>query len=112
MDGAAFAAPFAADADFVNIRGEHVRGRQGIAAGHTGIFKSIYAGSTNQYIVEDVRPLRADVALVRVHATLDVPQGPLKGRQTARFTLVATLENGRWAIASFHNTLEAVQPRT
>ena len=51
-DGDAFAAPFAADADFVNVRAEHHRGRQAIAAGHTAIFRSIYAGSTNQYIVE------------------------------------------------------------
>ena len=37
MDGSAFAAPFAADADFVNIRGEHFRGRTAIAAGHAAI---------------------------------------------------------------------------
>ena len=54
MDGAAFGASFAADADFVNIRGEHFRGRAAIAAGHAAIFKTIYAGSTNHYIVEDV----------------------------------------------------------
>lgn len=32
-DGAAFAAPFTEDADFVNIRGEHVRTREAIAKG-------------------------------------------------------------------------------
>ena len=38
MDGSAFAAPFAADADFVNIRGEHFRGQASIAAGHAALF--------------------------------------------------------------------------
>jgi uncharacterized protein (TIGR02246 family) len=107
LDGATFATPFADDADFVNIRGEHFRGRPAIAAGHNGIFKSIYAGSTNQYAMEDARLLRADVALARVHAILDVPQGPLKGRHTARFTMTLTKDNGEWEIASFHNTLES-----
>src|SRR3954471_419763 len=46
MDGSAFAAPFAEDADFVNIRGEHFRGRPAIAAGHAVIFRTIYVGST------------------------------------------------------------------
>jgi uncharacterized protein (TIGR02246 family) len=50
MDGVAFAAPFASDADFVTIRGEHFRGRPAIAAGHAAIFRTIYAGSTNQCI--------------------------------------------------------------
>ena len=49
MDGSAFAAPFADDADFVTIRGEHFRGRPAIAAGHAAIFQTIYAGSTNSH---------------------------------------------------------------
>jgi uncharacterized protein (TIGR02246 family) len=40
-DGAAFGRPFADDADFVNIRGEHVRTRAVIANGHQGIFNTI-----------------------------------------------------------------------
>jgi len=109
MDGDAFAAPFASDADFVNIRGEHFRGRDAIAAGHTAIFRSIYAGSVNRYTLESARLVRPDVALAHVHAVLDSPQGPLKGRHEARFSLVITRESGRWEIAAFHNTLQAPQ---
>src|SRR6185295_18476642 len=75
-DGDAFAAPFTVDADFVNIRAEHHRGRAAIAAGHAAILSTIYAGSTNRYAVETVRVLRTDVALVHVQAVLDVPSGP------------------------------------
>ena len=107
MDGPAFASPFAADADFVNVRGEHFRGQDAIAAGHTAIFQTIYAGSSNRYTLEGARLLRPDVALVHVHAMLDAPQGPLAGRHGARFSMVLTKEAGGWKIAAFHNTLEA-----
>lgn len=107
MDGSAFAAAFAAAADFVNIRGEHFRGRAAIAAGHAAIFRTIYAGSTNHLTVEAARLLRPEVALVRVHSRLDAPQGPLAGQHGARFSLVLTKEGGGWEIASLHNTLQA-----
>lgn len=106
MDGAAFAAPFAAHADFVNIRGERLRGRPAIAAGHAAIFRTIYAGSTNQYSVEAARLLRPQVALVHVYSVLDAPHGPLAGRHSARFSLVLTKEPEGWEIAALHNTLE------
>lgn len=109
MDGPAFAAPFTVDADFVNIRGEHFRGRPIIAAGHTAIFRTIYAGSTVQLTVEATRLLRPDVALVHVQSVLDAPQGPLAGRHGARFSMVVTKEAGGWEIAAFHNTQEATQ---
>lgn len=110
MDGAAFAADFGEDADFVNVRGEHVRGRAAIAAGHAAIFATIYAGSTNAYTVEAARLLRPDVALAHVGARLEVPGGPLAGRHAARFSLVLTREPGGWQIAAFHNTPEAAGP--
>ena len=105
-DGDAFAAPFAADADFVNVRAEHHRGRQAIAAGHTAIFRGIYAGSTNQYTVKSARLVTADVALVHVNATLQVPSGPLAGQMKALYSMVLVREGSGWQIASFHNTLE------
>lgn len=107
MDGSAFAASFAADAEFVNIRGEYFRGRNAIAAGHAALFQGIYAGSTNHCAVEGARLLRPEVALVRVHSVLHAPQGPFSGRHAARFSLVLTKEGRGWEIAALHNTLEA-----
>lgn len=104
MDGVAFAAPFAEDADFVNILGEHFRGRDKIAAGHVGIFQSIYAGSTVSMKLEQVRLLRPDVAVAHVHSNLDVPEGRLAGRHAARYSMVLTRGAGGWEIAAFHNT--------
>jgi uncharacterized protein (TIGR02246 family) len=107
MDGPAFAAPFAADADFVNIRAEHARGQAAIAVGHTAIFQTIYAGSECQFTVESARLLRPDAALVHVRSILNAPRGPLGGQHRACFSLVLTKERGGWQIAAFHNTLEA-----
>jgi uncharacterized protein (TIGR02246 family) len=105
LDGAAFANAFAEDCDFINIRGEHFRGRDAVAAGHTALFHGIYAGSRNQLTLEDARLLRPGVALVRVRSLLDVPQGPMTGRHSARFSMVLIEQDGHWVIAAFHNTL-------
>ena len=109
-DGAGFAAPFAADADFVTIRAERFRGREAIGAGHAAIFRTIYAGSVNRMEVESSRLLRPDVALAHVRATLDAPTGPLAGRHDARLSLVLIRETAGWQIASLHNTLAPSEP--
>ena len=109
MDGAGFAARFAADADFVTIRGEHFQGRPAIAAGHAAIFRTIYAGSTVRFTIESARLLRPDVALVHVRSMLDAPHGPLAGQHGACFSLVLTNEPRGWEVAALHNTLEAAQ---
>ena len=110
MDGAAFATEFAEDADFVNVRGEHVRGAAAIAAGHVAIFATIYAGSTNAYTLEAARLLHPDIALAHVSARLQVPRGPLAGQHLARFSLVLTRAPHGWRIAAFHNTPDATGP--
>ena len=107
MDGDAFAASFADDADFVNIRGEHHRGREAIAAGHNAIFRTIYAGSSVDLTLENVRLLSPEVAVVHVHSRMEAPQGPLAGRHGARFSMVVSKDSGVWQIVSFHNTSEA-----
>ena len=104
-DGDAFAAPFALDADFVNVRAEHHQGRADIAAGHAAILRTIYAGSTNHYTIKTARLIHPDIALVHVHAVLDVASGPLAGRNRALFSMVLARVAEEWQIASFHNTL-------
>lgn len=105
-DGDAFAAPFADDADFVNIRAEHHHGRAAVAAGHTAIFQTIYAGSTNHYTLDSARLLADHIALAHVRAALDAPSGPFAGRTGALFSMVLTRSAHGWQIASFHNTLQ------
>jgi uncharacterized protein (TIGR02246 family) len=103
-DGDAFAAPFAEDADFVNVYGMYAQGRSAIAQGHDMIFKGPYAGSSVEYVPESVRLLRPDVALAHVYAELVIPDGPMAGKHLARYSMVLTGEDGGWEIVSFHNT--------
>ncbi|HEX2458672.1 MAG TPA: SgcJ/EcaC family oxidoreductase, partial [Vicinamibacterales bacterium] len=65
-DGIAFARPFAEDADFVNIRGEHHRTREAIAKGHQAIFSTVYKGSVVRLQVAAVRTLAPAVLLAHV----------------------------------------------
>lgn len=106
-DGRAFGEPFAFDADFVDIRGEHHRGREAIAAGHQAIFHSIYEGSSVGYELTGARELSGDVILAHATGDLMVPSGPLAGEHGAVQSLVLVRGGDGWEIAAFHNTLVA-----
>jgi uncharacterized protein (TIGR02246 family) len=108
-DGTAFGAPYAADATFVNVRGEHHRGRDAIAGGHAGIFATIYAGSANRMELLDSRFVADDVVVMTSRNTLDVPSGPLAGVHTATSTSVLVRVGSTWQVAVSHNTLEATR---
>ena len=108
-DGRAFGEPFAPDADFVDIRGEHHRGRKAISAGHQAIFGSIYEGSTIAYEPSGARELSHGVILAHSTAVLRVPSGPLAGEHGAVQSLVMVRGDDGWEIAAFHNTLVAPQ---
>jgi uncharacterized protein (TIGR02246 family) len=106
-DGAAFSAPFAPDADFVNIRGDLHTGGEEIAAGHQQIFETIYAGSTARYALLQARELDEHAILAHIGATLNAPAGPLAGETNALASLVLVGDGDEHRIAAFHNTVVA-----
>lgn len=110
-DGTAFGTEFTDDADFVDIRGDHHRGRPAIAEGHDAILRSIYAGSTVTFEVESVRPIAPGAVVAVVGAELDAPAGPLAGTNRSHITAVLVEGGGNWAITSFHNTQQAADPQ-
>ena len=104
--GEAFGAPFAADAEFVDIRGDHHTGRESIAVGHQMIFDSVYKDSSVKYEAMVTKQFADDVLYVLGSGGLNVPEGPLAGEYEARFSLVLQpRDGGDWQIAVFHNTL-------
>jgi uncharacterized protein (TIGR02246 family) len=105
-DGKAFAAPFAAEADYVVVNGVYVKGREEIERGHTGIFTTIYKESRNAATLKSIRFLRPDVAVVHVEWNMEVRPGAERAR--AMSSMVMTKEGGKWSIAVFQNT--PVQP--
>ena len=100
--GAAFAKPFAEDADYVVINGMYFKGRTAIEAAHQRIFDTIYKDTKISLTVKQIRFLRADVAVVHVSGHRDGPTDELK--QDAMLTLVMTKEKQGWVIAAFQNT--------
>ena len=104
-DGEGFARPFAEDADFVNIRGEHFQTRANIAQGHQSIFDTIYKGSVVSYQVSGVRAIAAGVLLAHVKSILNAPAGPLAGEHSSLFTVVLVQGQDGWRIVALHNTL-------
>src|SRR6476469_514082 len=109
-DGAAYAANFAEDADFVNVLGHHARGRAEIAAGHEGIFAGVYKDSRNHYRVESLRSLGGDLALMHVGALLEVPEGPLAGTHKALMSIVVHHAGAAPTIVALHNTFVRDMP--
>lgn len=103
-DGKAFAAPFAADADYVVVDGMYVKGRDAIEKGHQGIFDAIFKDSTNKATVKGVRFVRPDVAIVHVEWNLTVRSEGKEEKGRALNTMFMAKENGKWSIAAFHNT--------
>jgi uncharacterized protein (TIGR02246 family) len=83
-NGDAFGAPFAEDADFVTIRGEHYTGRVAIAKGHQAIFDSIYKGSVARFETVVAKQL-ADGVLTSAVAGADRTGGPPCGRAHGAF---------------------------
>src|ERR1051325_10709087 len=99
--GASFAKPFAEDADYVVVNGMQIKGREAIAAGHQGIFDTIYKDSTLSLAVKQLRFLRADVAVVHVAGRLKNTQNGETQEAEATITLVMTKDGGVWKIAAF-----------
>ncbi|HLL62772.1 MAG TPA: SgcJ/EcaC family oxidoreductase [Propionibacteriaceae bacterium] len=110
-DGAAFAEPFAADASFVDIRGQAHDGTAAIGGGHQGIFATVYRGSTVQYDLDTARNITGSVVLTRARATLTVPGGPLAGTHHSLLTAVLQETGDGWLAVAFHNTLVGGQPQ-
>lgn len=82
-DGDAFAAAFAEDADFIDIRGGHHAGRAAIARTHASIFATVYRGSTATYEVAGTRDLGPGCVLGRLAATVMQSRGVSAGGAAA-----------------------------
>ena len=106
-DGTRFGDAFTEDAEFVDIRGTHHRGRTAIAQGHQAIFDTIYAGSAVRYHLDVARTIAPGAILAVASATLEVPAGPLQGVNHARLSVAIARYGDGWRIAGFHNTLVA-----
>lgn len=107
--GAAFAKPFAEDADYVIINGNYIKGRAVIESSHQRIFDTIFKDTTISLTVQQIRFLRPDIAVVHVKGQRGSSTPSLI--QDAMITLFMTKEKQGWIIAAFQNTAIATPGR-
>ncbi len=102
-DGAAYAAAFTEDADYIAFDGSHIKGRRAIAESHQRLFDTWLKGTRLDGKIESVRFLVPDVALVVATGGILMPgRGEVhRGRRSIQ-TLLGVKRDG-WRFASFHN---------
>jgi uncharacterized protein (TIGR02246 family) len=105
-DAHAFAAVFAADADFTNVIGKGASGRQNIQEFHASVFSTLFKNSHLECSDIKVRLIRPDIAAVDAHWSMTGavdPSGNPWPNRTGLMNFVATKESGNWQILVFHN---------
>jgi uncharacterized protein (TIGR02246 family) len=117
MDGQAYAANYAEDANFINPLGGVVAGRQAIADIHAFLLGGLFAGSVQTGQVRRIVPLTGTLAIVDLDVLLTgfvglppglVPTGPNEVATRARLVVV---KNGpRWEILAQQMTRIAPPP--
>jgi uncharacterized protein (TIGR02246 family) len=117
MDGHAFGANYAVDADFINPLGGILSGRQAIAAQHVFLFNGPFAGSVQTGHVRRIVPLTGTLAIVDLDVLLTGvvafppgldPTGPNEVATRAR--LVVAKNGSRWEILAQQYTRIAPPP--
>lgn len=104
-EGARFAAEFTDDADVINVNGNHLRTRSGIATQLQAMFGGVFRGSTHRpRTLELARYLAPGVIIVVSSSLIDVPAGPLAPLATSRQTFIILDRAGVWQIRHWHNT--------
>lgn len=105
-DGAAFAATFSEDADFVDVTGGHIRGREAIAESLQAGFDTFMAGTRlsgpQQRTVRFPLP---DVAVVVTSGNCVLPAGAdgCGPEDLSIQTRIAVRRDGRWLFTAFQN---------
>jgi uncharacterized protein (TIGR02246 family) len=105
-DAKAFAAVFAEDADFTNVRGMSASGRSRIEAFHAPLFATIFKNSHQTSTDIKIRFVRADVAAVDVHWEMTGatdPQGNPRPLRQGLLNFLMAKNDGQWQIVVMHN---------
>jgi uncharacterized protein (TIGR02246 family) len=117
MDGHAYGANYAADADFINPLGGILSGRQAIAATHVFLFNGPFAGSVQTGEVRRIVPLTGTIAIVDLNILftgyVTLPPGlseTAPGEVTLRARMVVAKNGRHWEIIAQQLTRIAPPP--
>ena len=105
-DSRAFAACFAADADFTNVFGMAAKGRDAVERFHTPIFETMFHESRLAATETRTRFLNDEIAAVDVRWEMTGARDPMGNEWPKRrglMSLIAMQNGRRWSIAIMHN---------
>ena len=109
--GEAFAAPFAADSDYVVVNGMHHKGRRENASNHQRIFDTFYKGTRLWVQIKSVRFLRPDVAVMHTVSQIQPAGSDAPPEPKSIQTWTVSKHGDEWLVDAFHNTpLEPAGP--
>ena len=107
-DMSLYASSFAEDADFVNVLGLHWHGRADIEARHVELHRKIFRNSSLKMLNSALRAIAPSVVLAHIHWEMTghetPPFTPFAPVRQGLLTAVFVERDGRWLIASLHNT--------
>jgi uncharacterized protein (TIGR02246 family) len=109
-DADAFADWYAEDATVI-LPGFALRGRAGIRTNMGGAFAGPLKGSKRLHVVQDVRFLGDDTALVVTRSVTSFPRGaepPAGQRELATWAL--SWHEGRWLVEAYHSCAAGPDP--
>jgi uncharacterized protein (TIGR02246 family) len=107
-DARALAATFGPDADFTNVVGAHIRGRDKILDAHAKLFSGVFKQSRQTSIVRSIRMLSLDLAAVDLDWEMEGLRGPDGAARPVRRGLMSWVvfkaPAEPWRIMIMHNS--------
>ncbi|MEZ0171112.1 SgcJ/EcaC family oxidoreductase [Microvirga sp. TS319] len=104
-DGIAYGRAFTVDCDYVTFNGQHVHGREAVAASHQALFDTHLHGSKLIFESLHMRPLGDGTVLVHgIGNSLLKGQRKLRKSRRSIQTFVAVRTETGWLFTAFHNT--------
>lgn len=103
--GKLFARPFAQTHDYIVVNGLYLPqiSVEGNAEVHQRIFDTVYKNNMLRLVVDKVKFIRPDLALVHVFAGSHEAGTPEAKHPTAIISGILEKQGGEWKIISFHN---------
>lgn len=103
--GEQFASVFANDHDFVVWNGLYSKGMTPgeNAKGHQQIFDTMYKGTRLHYLVDKIKFIRDDIALVHVFGAVTPKSESRPKDPQVLWSALLEKQSGTWKILSFHN---------
>jgi len=95
------------DVEWINVTGNHWRGKASVFKGHDTIHRTIFAKTSMSVLGLTVRPIGMDVALAvatMMFGPVISPTGQTAPELKTRGTFMAVKRAGIWKIAHFQNT--------